>query len=130
MPVFRFHMALGLLLTAVLLMPAQFVLLTYPSLTHPAVAGTVLTSDGRQVTRSAPCHDESAPPDQSPKNHDCCLVGHLHALGYAQASIAPAFAATSANRTAVRSVTIEGTASYIGEFPDTGPPGSAVPIRI
>jgi hypothetical protein len=130
MRVIRFNMALGLLLTAVLLMPAQFVLLTYPLLTYPAVAGTGLTSLPTQATRSAPCHDESAPTDQTPKNHDCCVVGHLHAMGYAQASIAPAFEVTSVNRTAVRSATNEVTASYTGVFLDTGPPGSAVPIRI
>lgn len=125
----RFNTALGLLLTGVLLMAAQFVLLTHPSLAHP-LPRTVLISSDTQDTREAGCHEESAPTNQAPENHDCCRVGHLRAIGSAQVSIAPVFAATSVDDSSIQWASLDQTASPASQISDTGPPGSAVPIRV
>ena len=131
MRVIRFNTALGLLLTGVLLMPAQFVLLTQRYLTtHHGVAATGLTSEATQDTQAAPCHDESAPTDQGPKNHDCCMLGHLHATGSAQASISPPFDVTSVNSSVLASGSFTQTASRACKGSDTGPPGSTLAMRI
>ena len=133
MRVIRINTALGLLLTGVLLMAAQFVLVNHPSVTHSRPR-TVLTSDadhaGTKHTRAAGCHEESAPKDQAPENHDCCMVGHLHAIGSAPVIIAPAFAVNPVNGSLLQSASIEQNASQTNQISDTGPPGSVVPIRI
>ncbi|GEM_PF-2896462 len=130
MRVIRFNTALGLLLTGVLLMGAQLVLLTGPSLIHPGVAETVLNADGTHNTQAAPCHDESAPTNQTPENHDCCTVGHLHVIASAQVIIAPSFIVTSADNSFIPSASLNQAASPTRRVSDTGPPGSAVPIRV
>lgn len=134
MPAVRFNTALGLLLTGVLLVAAQFVLLNDPSLTHPGLAGMEVTSEANQGgagdTPAAGCHEESAPRDQAPVNHDCCTVGHLHAIGSAPVIIAPAFAGSPVSSSLVQSASIAQIPPQTTQFFDTGPPGSVVPIRI
>ncbi|SRR5579884_163154 len=129
MRVVRFNTALGLLLTGVLLVGTQFVLLTYSSLTH-SLPRTVLTVGGTGDKGAAGCHDESAPSDQNPKNHDCCTVGHLYALGSALVHIALACAVTPVNSSILLSANIDNSSSQATQVFDTGPPGSAVPIRV
>jgi hypothetical protein len=126
----RFKTALELSLTGVLLMGTQFMLLTHRSLTHPGVAGTELTSAGTEGSGAAGCHEESAPQGQAPQNHDCCTVGHLHAIASAQLIIAPAFAVTPLKGSILLSGSIDQTSSQTSQVSDTGPPGSAVPIRV
>ncbi len=130
----RFNTALGLLITGGLLMAAQFVLLNDPMSTRRGLAGTVLTSGANQGdTDDAPaagCHEEPVRRDQAPRNHDCCTIGHLHAIASASVVTAPAFAVSPVNSPLVQPASIEQTASQSSQFSDTGPPGSAVPIRI
>ena len=134
MRVARFNTALGLLLTGMLLTAAQFMLLNGPTSTHRDLASRVLTPDANQGgagDTSAPgCHQESAPRDQAPLNHDCCTIGHLHAIGSASVIIAPAFAVGRVSSPLVPSASIDQTVSQTTQFSDTGPPGSAFPIRI
>ena len=125
----QFNTALGLLVAGVLLMGAQFVLLTHPSLTHP-LPQTVLSSSDTQHTQATGCHEESAPKHHAPQNHDCCAVGHLHAIGSAAMHVARASAVSPVNTSILLSASIEQTASQTSQVSDTGPPGSAVPIRV
>ena len=130
----RFNTALGLLLTGVLLMTAQFVLLTHPSLTHPLPRTVPMPENASnspaEHAGAAGCHEESAPTNQAPENHDCCTVGHLRAIGSAQVSIAPVFAVTSVDDSFIQWASLDQTASPARQISDTGPPGSAVPIRV
>jgi len=130
----RLNTAIGLLLTGVLLTATALVLLSHPLLTHSGLVGTLLTSDanhrGAEGTGAAGCHEESAPRDQAPANHDCCLVGHLRAIGSALVIIAPAFAVSPISSSFVQAASIEQEPSQTREFSDSGPPGSALPIRV
>ena len=130
MSAIRSRTALLLLLLGAVLVPAQFVLIG--SETHP-LQRTVLTSEaddgGTQQTRAAGCH-ESAPSDQAPQNHECCTVGHLHAIGSAPMIIAPAFPVNPVNGSLRQSPSIEQIPSQTVQIFDTGPSGSTVPIRI
>jgi hypothetical protein len=134
MRVIRINTALGLLITGVFLITAQFAMLSHASIAHP-LPRTVLTPEGAsdgpvEHAGVAGCHKESAPTDQAPKNHDCCTVGHLHAMGSAQVSIATAFAITSVDNSFIQSADLAQTTSHTTQILDTGPPGSAVPIRV
>src|SRR6185437_14963194 len=118
-----------LLLLSVFLMPAEFVLLGSGSRAHP-LPRTVLTFGTTQQTRAAGCHEDSSPSDKAPKNHDCCTLGHLHAIGSAQVSIAPVFAVTSVDNSFIPSAILDQPTSPARQISDTGPPNSAVPIRV
>ncbi|HEU5231898.1 MAG TPA: hypothetical protein VFU50_03485 [Terriglobales bacterium] len=130
----RFNTALGISITGVFLITAQFAMLSHASITHP-LPRTILTSQdasdtGVRHSGAADCHEESAPKNQAPHNHDCCTVGHLHAIGSAQVSIVPSFVVTSADNSFIPSASLDQTASPARQTSDSGPPGSAVPIRV
>lgn len=84
---------------------------------------------GRQAS-VASCHEESAPADQVPQNHDCCALGHLHAVGSAPLVVVPSIEVTAMTAARLRLTESRETIPQARHYSDTGPPGSALPIRI
>jgi len=83
------------------------------------------------ITTADSCHDKSGPPlEKAPQKHDCCAVGHLHAT-VMNHSITAEFG--FAGRAVFRDAKAIGHDSGLPASQltiDTGPPQTAVPIRI
>lgn len=123
-----------LLLLGVLLIATHSRLLRHAPLSS-LQSRTILTSStnfagGSEPTGATGCHEESAPKERAPQNHDCCTFGHLHAIASAPLAVAPRLPVTAFNCSRRESASADQVTSPSDQISDTGPPGSALPIRI
>ncbi|HVH89755.1 MAG TPA: hypothetical protein VM912_23765 [Terriglobales bacterium] len=81
---------------------------------------------------AASCHEDSAPTptEQTPQNHDCCSVGHLHATAIAPLSIVPDLALAGRTICCAQDPARDSQPLVSPQRIDTSPPGVPTPIRI
>jgi hypothetical protein len=88
------------------------------------------------VAATASCHEDPPDPAQSvpvhngPANHDCCLLGHLHAILCPQTATIPALIICSSPRVVELLRKCDILAKPLYNEDDAAPPGAPLSLRL